>query len=64
MTGNLWGYFASAPLAAGLDGTGKYVHWGVVQLSVANLAVIAVIIVLFVAAILIPFPDGGPDEGP
>lgn len=64
MTGNLRGYFASAPLAAGLDGTGKYVHWGVVQLSVANLAVIGVIVVLFVAAILIPFPDGGPDEGP
>jgi hypothetical protein len=64
VTGNLWGYFASAPLAVGLDGTGKYVHWGVVQLSVANLVVIAVIVVLFVAAILIPFPHGGRDEGP
>jgi len=64
VTGNLWGNFASAPLAVGLDATGKYVHWGVVQLSVANLVVIALIVVLFVAAILIPFPDGGPDEGP
>ena len=62
MTGILWPYLAPAPLAVGLDGTGKYVHWGVVQLSLANLVVIALIVALFVAAILIPFPGGGPDQ--
>ena len=63
MAGNLWGYFASAPIAAGLDGTGKYVHWGVVQLSVANLVVIGLMVVVFVAAILIPFRrHGGSDQ--
>jgi len=43
-------------LAVGLDGTGKYIHWGVIQLSVANLVVIAIIVALFVAAVLLPFP--------
>ncbi|WP_270887556.1 hypothetical protein [Pedococcus sp. 5OH_020] len=33
-----------------------YLSWGVVQISVANLVVIGFIIVLFVAAILVPFP--------
>jgi len=37
---------------------GHYVHWGVIQISVANLTVIIVMIVLFVAALLLPFPKG------
>jgi uncharacterized membrane protein len=41
-----------------LNGTGHYVHWGVIQISVANLVVILVMIALFVAAILVPFPKG------
>jgi hypothetical protein len=41
-----------------LNGTGHYVHWGVVQLSVANLVVIGLIVVVFVAAVLLPFPRG------
>ncbi|BEP14956.1 hypothetical protein acdb102_32670 [Acidothermaceae bacterium B102] len=43
-------------LAMGLNGPGHYLHWGVVQISVANLVVIAVMLVLFVAALLLPFP--------
>ncbi|HZC70109.1 MAG TPA: hypothetical protein VE442_05410 [Jatrophihabitans sp.] len=43
-------------LAVNLNGPGHYVHWGVIQISVANLVVIAVMIALFVAAILLPFP--------
>lgn len=39
-----------------LNGTGSYVHWGFVQISVANLVVILLMIVVFVLAILIPFP--------
>jgi len=39
-----------------LGGTGKYVHWGFIQLSLSNLIIIGVMIVLFVAALLLPFP--------
>ena len=39
-----------------LNHPGHYVHWGVVQISVANLVVIGIMIVLFVAALLLPFP--------
>jgi len=47
------------PIAFKLDHPGHYVHWGVVQISVANLIVIVVMIVVFVAAILLPFPHRG-----
>jgi hypothetical protein len=47
-------------LAVDLNGPGRYVHWGVVQISVANLVVIAVMVALFVAALLLPFPGNGP----
>jgi hypothetical protein len=33
-----------------------YIHWGVVQISLANAIVIALMIVVFIAAILVPFP--------
>ena len=39
-----------------LNHPGHYVHWGVIQISVANLIVIAVMIAVFVAALLLPFP--------
>ncbi|MFI9366555.1 hypothetical protein ACIG5E_36720 [Kitasatospora sp. NPDC053057] len=41
-----------------LNGVGRYVHWGVVQLSVPNLIVIGLMIVVFAAAVLLPFPKG------
>jgi hypothetical protein len=41
-----------------LNHPGHYVHWGVIQISVANLVVIALMIALFVAALLLPFPKG------
>ena len=33
-----------------------YIHWGFLQLSAANVIVIVLMIVVFVAAILVPFP--------
>lgn len=48
--------YGSPPLALGLNGTGHYLHWGVVQISVANLTVIVLMLALFVAALLLPFP--------
>ncbi|MCD9874824.1 hypothetical protein [Streptomyces guryensis] len=41
-----------------LNGAGRYVHWGVVQLSVANLVIIGLMLVVFMAALLLPFPRG------
>ncbi|MGD0219776.1 MAG: hypothetical protein ABSC73_04855 [Acidimicrobiales bacterium] len=42
-----------------LNGPGRYVHWGFIQISVANLVVVALMIVVFVAAIFLPFPEHG-----
>lgn len=42
-----------------LGGSGKYIHWGFIQISVANLVVILLMIVVFVLAILLPFPRHG-----
>ncbi len=36
------------------DTAGAYVHWGVVQISVANLVVIGLMIVVLIAAVLLP----------
>lgn len=33
-----------------------YIHWGVIQLSAANAIVIALMIAVFAAAVLLPFP--------
>jgi hypothetical protein len=41
-----------------LNGSAHYVHWGWVQISVANLVVILAMIVVFVLAVLLPFPSG------
>ena len=41
-----------------LSHTGHYLHWGFVQLSVANAVVIVAMIVVFVAALLVPFRPG------
>lgn len=39
-----------------LNGSGHYIHWGFIQMSVANLVVIVLMVVVFVLAILLPFP--------
>jgi hypothetical protein len=46
------------PVAGNLDQPAKYLDWGPVQISVGNLVMILVIVVLFVLAILLPFPKG------
>jgi Cytochrome b(N-terminal)/b6/petB len=42
--------------ASGLNGPGTYLHWSFIEISVANLIVIAVMVVLFGAALLVRFP--------
>jgi len=39
-----------------LNGSGRYIHWGFIQISVANFVVIVLMVVVFVLAILLPFP--------
>ncbi len=39
-----------------LNGSGHYIHWGFIQLSVANFAIILLMIAVFVLAIVLPFP--------
>jgi hypothetical protein len=46
-----------------LSHPGHYIHWGFIQLSVANLVLIGLMVVVFVAAILVPFRrHGGGDR--
>jgi hypothetical protein len=42
-----------------LNNPGHYVHWGVIQISVANVIVIALMLVVLVLALLLPFPHHG-----
>jgi hypothetical protein len=39
-----------------LNNPARYVHWHFFQMSVANVVVIVLMIVVFVAAITLPFP--------
>jgi hypothetical protein len=39
-----------------LNSSGHYVHWGFIQISVANLVVILLMVAVFILAILLPFP--------
>ena len=41
-----------------LNSPGHYLNWGVIQISAANLIVIAVMVVVFVLALVLPFPKG------
>ena len=51
-----------------LNGVGRYVHWGWVQISWANLIVIGAMVLVFLLAITLPFPHGKrhtpPTQGP
>jgi hypothetical protein len=39
-----------------LNTLGHYIHWGWIQISVANLTVIILMVVVFVIALFAPFP--------
>ena len=41
-----------------LNHPGHYLHWGVIQISLANFVVIVAMVVVFAAAVLLPFPKG------
>jgi hypothetical protein len=51
--------FAPASAIFDLNGPAHYIHWHFFQMSVANVVVILLMIAVFVAAILLPFPHRG-----
>ena len=44
--------------ALDMNKPGTYLHWGVIQISLANVIVIGLMLLVFVAALLVPFPGG------
>ena len=48
----------NAPVAIDLNNPGSYLNWNIFTISVANLVLIAVMVVIFGAALLLPFPKG------
>jgi hypothetical protein len=42
---------------------GKYIAWGVIQISVSNLAIIGVMVLLFILALVVPFPTHDDESG-
>jgi hypothetical protein len=55
---NLSAQLAGSAPAIDPNAPGTYLHWSIFEISVANLVVIAVMVVLFGAALLLPFPKG------
>ena len=49
---------AASAAAIDLNGTGHYISLGFLQISWANAIVIALMIVVFVLALVLPFPGG------
>lgn len=45
-----------------LDRPGRYLHWSIFTVSVANLVLIAVMVGIFGAALLLPFPHREPAD--
>ena len=46
-----------------LNKPGHYIHWGFIQMSYGNLIVIILMVIVFFAAILIPFKSHNSKEG-
>jgi hypothetical protein len=55
-------HLTSVAAPVNLDHPGHYLHWWVVQISVANLVVILLMLALFVLALVLPFPKGRADR--
>jgi hypothetical protein len=46
-----------------LNKPGNYIHWGFIQMSYGNLIVIVLMVIVFLAAILIPFKTHETEKG-
>ncbi len=40
------------------DPAGRYIDWGVIHISVTNVAIIIAMLLLFALALVVPFPHG------
>jgi hypothetical protein len=65
MDGGLARHTFPAMLAAifNLNGHATYVHWHFIQISVPNILVVVLMVIVFFAAILAPFPKHGVGGG-
>ncbi|MDQ6687551.1 MAG: hypothetical protein M3Z50_08070 [Actinomycetota bacterium] len=43
---------------------GHYFHWGVISISMTNLVIIISTVVVFILALLVPFPHRQDDDDP
>lgn len=50
-------------LAISLDHPAKFFNWGFISISIPNLIMIGIIIVLFVLALVVPFPSHDKTKG-
>jgi len=48
--------------AAVLGGAGHFLHWGWFSIGLSNLLIILGMILLFVLALVVPFPGGGASD--
>ncbi len=48
----------AGPLAIDMNQPGSFIHWNIFTVSVANLVLILVMVVIFGAALILPFPPG------
>ncbi len=44
------------------EDAGRFIDWGILHISVGNLVVIAVMLIVFVLAIVVPFPGHSGDR--
>jgi hypothetical protein len=45
-----------------LSGHAYYLHWGVIQISLTNFLIIVFMVVLFLLALVLPFPGSSGEE--
>jgi hypothetical protein len=54
---------AASSVASGLlSGRPHYLHWGVIQISLTNFLIIVAMLVLFLLALLVPFPQSRTEQ--
>jgi uncharacterized membrane protein len=41
---------------------GRYIDWGVISISVTNAAIIVAMVIVFVLALVVPFPGARDDD--
>lgn len=62
MSPGLVSLYALSLLKTDLNGPGTFFGWGTFQIQSGNLIVIIVMLVLFVLALVLPFPGSGEDK--